>query len=182
MESVLETTLPLELPHLTGNRAVLCAALRESGVEWVTGYGSAIAALAESATAAGVPAIPMKCVVVSGDTLQPGMRRSIEGFFQCRCYDHYGQVEGVAMAMECQAGRLHVVPEIGILEILRQDGRACEPGEVGEVVATGLVNDGMPFVRYRTGDSASFAAEQNCACGSSEPSSRAWRDESTTIS
>jgi phenylacetate-CoA ligase len=156
--------------HISKTTAPLyVTALRRSGVEWMTGYGSAIAALAESAAAAGVAPVPMKCVIVSGDTLQPGMRRSIETFFQCRCYDHYGQVEGVAMAMECGAGRLHVVPEVGILEVVRGDGRACEPGEVGEIVATGLLNDGMPFVRYRTGDSASYAVDQRCACGSPQP-------------
>jgi phenylacetate-CoA ligase len=105
---------------------------------------------------------------VSGDTLQPGMRRSIEEFFRCKCYDSYGQVEGVAMAMECERGRLHVVPEVGLIEILREDGSACEPGEVGEIVATGLVNDGMPLVRYRTGDDAAWAAE-SCACGRPQP-------------
>ena len=56
------------------------------------------------------------------------------------------------MAMECDRGRLHVVPEVGLIEILREDGSPCDPGEVGEIVATGLVNEGMPLLRYRTGD------------------------------
>jgi len=144
-------------------------AIREAGVEWITGYGSAIAALAENAMAAGVGPIQMKAVVVSGDTLQPGMRRSIEAFFRCRCYDSYGQVEGVSMAMECGEGRLHLVPEVGIVEILDEDGRPCPPGEVGEMVATGLINDGMPFLRYRTGDFAAYATDQRCPCGSNHP-------------
>ncbi len=145
------------------------AALRESGVEWLTGYGSAIAALAESATAEGIEPIVMKCVIVSGDTLQPGMRNSIESFFQCKCYDSYGQVEGVSMAMECREGRLHLVPEVGIVEIVRPDGRSCGPGEIGEMVATGLINDAMPLIRYRTGDYAALAADQRCPCGSPHP-------------
>jgi len=144
-------------------------AIRGSGVEWITGYGSAIAALAESAMAAGVDPIRMKCVVVSGDTLQPGMRKSIEGFFRCRCFDSYGQVEGFSMAMECEEGRLHLVPEVGIVEIVREDGSPCSAGEVGEMVATGLLNDGMPFIRYRTGDFAAYAVDQNCRCGSNHP-------------
>jgi phenylacetate-coenzyme A ligase PaaK-like adenylate-forming protein len=46
------------------------------------------------------------------------------------------------MAMECHAGRLHVVPAAGIWEILRtRIGRVARPGEVGEIVATGLLND-----------------------------------------
>jgi phenylacetate-CoA ligase len=156
--------------HVSRETAPLyVAALRKSGVEWINGYGSAIAALAESAAAAGVDPIGMKCVIVSGDTLQPGMRKSIESFFQCRCYDSYGQVEGVSMAMECESGRLHLVPEVGIVEIVRENGEPCSAGEVGEMVATGILNDGMPFVRYRTGDFAAYAVDQRCSCGSSHP-------------
>lgn len=140
-------------------------AVRRHRSEWLTGYGSAIAALAESALERGLDPLPLRCVVVSGDTLQPGMRRSIESFFQCRCYDSYGQVEGVAMAMECSAGRLHVVPVVGVVEIVAEDGTACGPGEVGEIVATGLLNDAMPLLRYRTGDMAAWAAEPACGCG-----------------
>src|SRR5215831_1294050 len=65
--------------HVSRKTAPLyVSALRNSGVEWINGYGSAIAALAESAAAAGVTPIEMRCVIVSGDTLQPGMRKSIE--------------------------------------------------------------------------------------------------------
>src|SRR5262249_40503557 len=142
------------------NAPAYVQAIQKSGARWITGYGSAIAALAESATAAGFESLPMQVAVVSGDTLQRGMRRSIERFFQCRCYDSYGQVEGVSMAMECAEGRLHLVPEVGIVEIVRADGSPCEAGEVGEIVGSGLINDGMPLVRYRTGDSAAWAAIQ----------------------
>ena len=62
-------------------------AIRSSRVGWVTGYGSAIAALAENATEAGERPVPLQAAIVSGDTLQPGMRASIEQFFGCRCFD-----------------------------------------------------------------------------------------------
>jgi len=99
--------------------------------------------------------------------LQPGMRASIERFFQCRCYDMWGQAEGVGMAMECDFGRLHVVPEVGILEILRPDGAPCGPGEIGEIFATGLLNTGMPLIRYQTGDFAAWSTDASCRCGRS---------------
>jgi phenylacetate-CoA ligase len=141
------------------------AAMQEHRVEWLTGYGSAIAALAEEALGAGLPPLPLRTVIVSGDTLTPGMRQSIETFFQCKCFDHYGQSEGVGMAMECAAGRMHVIPDAGIIEITHEDGTACAPGEIGEVVATGLLNDAMPLIRYRLGDHATWAKDQECSCG-----------------
>jgi phenylacetate-CoA ligase len=144
-------------------------AIKHYKSEWATGYGSAIAALAESALAVGLSPLRLRAVVVSGDTLLPGMRQSIERFFQCRCFDHYGQAEGVAMAMECPEGCLHVIPQVGIWEILREDGTPCKPGEVGEIVATSLLNEAMPLIRYRLGDYAAWASNQLCSCGNQQP-------------
>lgn len=144
-------------------------AIRHYGSQWVTGYGSAIAALAESALAEGIPPLRLRAVVVSGDTLLPGMRSSIEEFFQCKCFDSYGQCEGVSTAMECVYGRLHLIPMVGVLEIVREDHVPCLPGEVGELVATSLLNDAMPLVRYRLGDYAAWATDQNCRCGNTQP-------------
>ena len=69
----------------------------------ITGYGSAIAAVADnSALSAGMfHHSGLRTVIVSGDTLLPSMRASIEQFFQCKCYDSYGQCRGLHMAMEC---------------------------------------------------------------------------------
>lgn len=144
-------------------------AMRKYQSRWITGYGSAVAALAESALCNDLPPIPLHAAIVSGDTLLPGQRSSIEQFFQCKCFDAYGQCEGIAMAMECGHGQMHVIPAIGILEILREDGSPCRPGEVGEMVATGLLNDAMPLIRYRLGDYAAFAELQDCPCGNPQP-------------
>ena len=140
-------------------------AIRAHGSQWLTGYGSAIAALAESALKHNLPPLPLRAVIVSGDTLLPAMRIVIEEFFQCPCYDHYGQCEFVCMAMECSYGEKHLIPTVGIVEILREDGSPCAPGEVGEIVATSLLNDAMPFIRYKTGDYAAWGDVQSCPCG-----------------
>src|SRR5438046_1497809 len=71
------------------------AAIRQYGSQWITGYGSAIAVLAESALEAGDAPLPLRTAIVSGDTLLPGMRSSIETYFQCQCFDSYGQCEAV---------------------------------------------------------------------------------------
>jgi phenylacetate-CoA ligase len=140
-------------------------AIRQYGCEWLTGYGSALAALAETALESGMAPLQMRAVITSGDTLTGRMRAAIETFFGCKCFDHYGQSEGVGMAMECRHGRMHVVAPAGIIEITREDGSLCEPGEVGEILVTGLLNDVMPLVRYRIGDYAAWAEDQRCDCG-----------------
>jgi phenylacetate-CoA ligase len=147
------------------NAPYYISAIRYYDSQWITGYGSAIATLAESAMEAGLESLKLRSALVSGDTLLPGMRSRIEQFFQCKCFDHYGQSEGVCTAMECHQGRMHLIPMAGILEILREDGSPCLPGEIGEMVATGLLNDVMPFIRYRLGDYAAWAEDQHCPCG-----------------
>jgi phenylacetate-CoA ligase len=144
-------------------------ALKKYDSAWMTGYGSAIAALADSALDEGIDPYELRAVIVSGDTLLPGMRLSIEKYFQCKCFNHYGQSEGVAMAMECDQGRMHIIPMVGIIEIVRKDGLPCQPGEVGEIIATSLLNDSMPLIRYRIGDYAAWAQDQYCPCGNLNP-------------
>ncbi len=73
------------------------------------------------------------------------------------------------MAQECSHGRIHIIPAAGILEILREDGTPCASGEIGEVVATGLLNDAMPLIRYRLGDYAAWAEDHSCLCGNPQP-------------
>ncbi|MGH7797807.1 MAG: phenylacetate--CoA ligase family protein [Candidatus Binatia bacterium] len=144
-------------------------AMRHYRSQWITGYGSAIAALGQFGLERGLPPLTLRAAIVSGDTLVAGMRRSIEAFFGCRCYDSYGQSEAVCLAMECVRGRMHVIPGAGIVEILRADGTPCSAGEVGEIVATGLLNDTMPLVRYRMGDYAAWSEEPVCLCGNRQP-------------
>ena len=151
------------------NAAGYIDAIRRYGCEWITGYGSAIGALAQAALDLGIKPLQLQAAIVSGDTLVAGMRQSIETFFGCRCYDSYGQSEGVTMAMECARGQMHVIAGAGIVEILRDDGSPCRAGEVGEIVATGLLNDAMPLVRYRMRDYAAWAERQTCGCGNQQP-------------
>ena len=88
--------------------------------------------------------------------------------YGCRVWEEYSTVENALFASECEAGRLHVSPDAGVVEILRPDGSACDPGEPGEVVTTSFVRDQHLFVRYRLGDVATWAADP-CPCGRAMP-------------
>jgi phenylacetate-CoA ligase len=99
--------------------------------------------------------------MVSSETLTDAVRQDIEAAFGCRAFDGYSLGELVAYASECPLGSLHVSPEYGVVEV-GDDGRS------GELVATGLINRGMPLVRYRTGDLGTVA-DEGCRCGRSLP-------------
>jgi phenylacetate-CoA ligase len=60
-----------------------------------------------------------------------------------------------------QGGHLH--PDLAIVEIINDDGAVLPFGEVGEVVVTPLAIEGMPLLRFKTGD-VSFLIERPCTC------------------
>ena len=82
--------------------------------------------------------------------------------------DIYSSVEVGNMALQCpDYDHLHVQGETTLIEILDEDGRPCEPGETGRVVATPLHNYAMPLIRYAVGDYA--VVGEHCACGRGLP-------------
>ncbi len=131
---------------------------------WLLGYAMSLGLLARMIRAQGRPVPPLRAVITISEPLWPHDRDALEAVFGCRVYEEYGMVENVLYAVECPHGRLHVHPDAGIIEILRPDGTPCEPGEMGEIVATGLLRMFQPLLRYRTGDCATWAADP-CECG-----------------
>lgn len=77
----------------------------------------------------------------------------------------YSSTEMGATFSECPYGcGGHVHPELIIVEIIGEDDAPVMDGEVGEVVITTLGVEGMPLLRFRTGDMSSKVIEQ-CKCG-----------------
>ncbi len=77
----------------------------------------------------------------------------------------YSSTEMGATFSECPYGcGGHVHPELIIVEIIGEDNKPVKDGEVGEVVVTTLGVEGMPLLRFRTGDMSSKITQQ-CACG-----------------
>ncbi|HTV48636.1 MAG TPA: AMP-binding protein [Phycisphaerae bacterium] len=66
----------------------------------------------------------------------------------------------------CRGG--HLNPALAVVEILDSRGRPVAPGNAGEVVVTPLGVQGMPLVRFRTGDIAALYTER-CPCGRTTP-------------
>ncbi len=94
---------------------------------------------------------------------------SIEEIWGAKAYSTYASSETITSFCECscrQGGHLH--PELAIVEIVDEKGRVLPTGETGEVVVTPLHIEGMPLLRYRTGD-VSFLLDDRCGCGRNSP-------------
>ena len=77
----------------------------------------------------------------------------------------YSSTEMSATFSECEFGcGGHVHPELIIVEIIGEDNMPVPDGQSGEVVITTLGVEGMPLLRFRTGDMATKVAEP-CRCG-----------------
>jgi len=153
--------LPRNLQHYA-------AALERFRPVYLSGYPSSMYVLAEYYRQSGRLAPQLKAALASAETLLYYQRHTIAETFATRVFDQYGQAEMQSFWYECEAGRMHAHPLAGVTEILRPDGTPAAPGEMGEVVLTGLVNYAMPLMRYRVGDTARFAAE-SCPCGRGMP-------------
>lgn len=88
-----------------------------------------------------------------------------EAWPEVQLFSTYSSTEMGATFSECPYGQGgHVHPELIIVEIVGDDGRPVPDGEVGEIVVTTLGVEGMPLLRFRTGDIAAKRTEP-CACG-----------------
>ncbi len=84
---------------------------------------------------------------------------------EVQLYATYSSTEMSATFSECEHGcGGHVHPELIIVEIIGEDNQPVPDGMPGEVVITTLGVEGMPLLRFRTGDIAAKVVEP-CACG-----------------
>jgi phenylacetate-CoA ligase len=91
----------------------------------------------------------------------------VEEVFRCRYFSCYGHTEKLVLAAECEHSHdYHVWPTYGYFELLDDKGSpVTTQGESGEIVGTGFINTVMPFIRYRTGDWATYVSDRCQACG-----------------
>ena len=143
-------------------------ALRKHHIEWMTGYAVSYYLLAKFILQQGLQVPPLKAIITTSEKVTPEMRSVMEKAYHCKVYEEYSTVENALFASECEHGRLHVSPDVGIVEILRPDSSPCGSGEVGEVVTTCLMRTFQPMIRYRLGDLAAWDPEP-CPCGRSMP-------------
>ncbi|MEX0768124.1 MAG: hypothetical protein WD029_06610 [Microthrixaceae bacterium] len=131
----------------------------------IAGYTSAVHRIARGLIDSGdIGRVRPTAVMVSSETLTPAVRQDIQLAFGCRVTNAYSLGELVAFISECDHGELHISTEYGIVELLDQPDSAGS-----EIIATGLINKGMPLLRYRTGDLAVRADPGPSACGRGLP-------------
>ncbi len=91
--------------------------------------------------------------------------KRITSQWNVKLYSTYASTEMGAAFTECEYGMGgHLHPELLVLEVVDEKGKAVKEGEVGEVVVTTLGIEGMPLLRYKTGDLCNVYYSP-CKCG-----------------
>ena len=91
--------------------------------------------------------------------------QQITNEWNIKMYSTYASTEmqtAFTECRECKGG--HMQPELIILEILDENDQPVAAGTPGEVTITTLGVEGMPLLRYKTGDICLFFDEP-CDCG-----------------
>jgi phenylacetate-CoA ligase len=91
--------------------------------------------------------------------------KKITDAWNIHLYSTYASTEMQTAFTECGQGKGgHHQPELLIVELLDENNQPVAPGEPGEVTITTLGVEGMPLLRYKTGDICQYFDEP-CACG-----------------
>jgi phenylacetate-CoA ligase len=111
-----------------------------------------------------------KAVCIGENIRQPDfslnlLGKKITDAWNIKLFSTYASTEMQTAFTECEAGRGgHHQPDLVIVELLDEQDHPVFPGEAGEVTITTLGVEGMPLLRYKTGDLC-IAHEEVCTCG-----------------
>ena len=143
--------------------------LRRLNPAYLISYPSNLEVLASLAADAKVRIPNLEAIQAIGEPVTGEMRGLVEGAFGVPVKNLYSVTEGGYVASPCPGGHgLHVHSENFIVEVLKENGEPCAPGETGRVVLTSLHNFVNPFVRYDIQDYATLAPGP-CPCGRGLP-------------
>jgi phenylacetate-CoA ligase len=146
------------------------AALERYRVKYLLGYPSSLYALAQEALRSRNLSLKMEVAITNAEPVFDYQRETISEAFQCSVCETYGMTEIAAAASQCPHGVLHLWPEVGWVEVLNDDGVPTPDGTIGDLICTGLLNEDMPFVRYKVGDLVCMrGVGAPCSCGRTLP-------------
>lgn len=156
-----------------GHLAAQLEAIRHLAPTVLVAVPSFIVLLIDHAQQAGIDlnTTAVQRIICIGESVrhadfQPNaLARRITGAWPVRLHSTYASTEKQTAFTECGHGvGGHHQPELLIFGILDEQDRALPAGQPGELTITTLGVEGMPLLRYRTGDICAYH-DASCACG-----------------
>ncbi len=113
----------------------------------------------------------LKAGVFGAEPWSEETRKRIENNTGIKAYDIFGTSElSGPLFTECQyQNGIHIWGDQFLIEVVDPEtGEQLSEGERGELVATTLVKEAMPLIRFRIGDITKLNTEK-CSCGRTHP-------------
>lgn len=146
-------------------RSEIIDALRRLRPRLIFGYASAIGELARLIDGELEDLRQNVVVVATAESLQEHDRADMLAKLASKVFNLYGSQEGTHMVIECELRSWHIMPLIGMVEILDDNGGPIPAGLSGQVAVTGLSKPSMPLFRYLIRDAAVSTGYASCGCG-----------------
>ncbi len=106
----------------------------------------------------------LRAVFTFGEVVEDSLRELCQREWGIAIDDIYSAEEIGIMALQCPSGpAYHIQSEHVFIEILNDENKSCQVGEMGRVVVTQLHNFAMPLIRYDIRDVVEVGAP--CGCG-----------------
>lgn len=138
--------------------------LQRRDPDYLLTYPSNVVALAQHSQKHGWRLPKLREVRTFGELVEPQVRRICRSQWGVPLVDMYSSQEVGYIALQCpESENYHVQCENVLVEVLDDEGRSCDPGQIGRVVVTALHNLAMPMIRYEIGDYAEPG--EPCKCG-----------------
>lgn len=157
-------------PHSPKRQLDLIQSLKPTGIVAVPSFIIAICKQAEKDNI-NLKESSLKRIVLIGEAIRNpdfssnALGKMVEKISFVESFSTYGITEAQAAFCECREHKgLHSHPDLVYPEIVDDNGDILKDGETGELVVTTLQAEGMPLLRYRTGD-ITFKLTERCDCG-----------------
>lgn len=138
-------------------------AIRSFSPKYILGFPSFVSDLCRYAEDSGLTLGGVRAFFPTAETVTDLHRTAVRRVFGCATIDQYASSEGAPFIIQCHLGRYHIQPHTGVFEIVDEDVR---PSDSGEMLVTSFSTRGTPLIRYRIGDCATLAgADASCDCG-----------------
>jgi phenylacetate-CoA ligase len=142
--------------------------LAQSGFRYLQDVPNHLEIMARANLRAGKP-VRLEAVSGVGMAMSDEQRALFLESFGARSIMPYSSKEGSLMGFECPHAprHYHTCPELGLLEVVDNQGHAVPAGHPGRCIITPFFNSAQPLIRYEQGDIITSAS--HCDGGISLP-------------
>jgi phenylacetate-CoA ligase len=136
----------------------------------VHSYTSSVLEFAKYVERSGAKVYSPVSIICTAETLTEEIRYYVEKVLKTSVLNQYGSREAGFIGCEClKKEGLHIFPLNNKIEILDDNLKSCEAGQIGNIYVTTLNNYSMPLIRYKIGDTGIPSKKEICSCGRGWP-------------